>query len=139
MSSKSISAKGYWLVWLALMILLVLTWGVAQLDLGLTNTIVAMIIAVTKMALVILFFMHVKYNSRLTWVFAGAGFVWFLIMITFTLTDYITRGRVRTPNKVISYWEYGIPQTAPGDYPGGVNPSGFQQPPAKHAGTGEQK
>ena len=77
MSANTVSKKSYLLVWVALMMLLFLTWGVAELNLGLANTVVAMVIALIKMALVILFFMHVRYNSRLTWIFAGAGFVWF--------------------------------------------------------------
>lgn len=130
MSSKTISARTYWVVWGVLMILLVLTWGMSELDLHVFNTVVALVIAFIKMILVILFFMHVRYNSRITWIFAGAGFIWLMIMINFTMTDYLTRGRVRPPNRIISYWEYGPPQAPPGGYPGGVDPSGLQQPPA---------
>src|SRR5581483_4692823 len=109
MSSATVSKKTYVLVWVALMIFLLLTWGLAQLNLGLANTIAAMFIAIAKMLLVILFFMHVRYNSKLTWIFAGAGFVWFLIMVTLTMNDYMTRGLVRPNNKTISYWQNGIP------------------------------
>lgn len=131
MSSKSPTTKSYWIVWIALMALLVLTWGVAEFDLGILNPVAAVVIAFIKMSLVILFFMHVKYNSQLTRIFAAAGFVWFLIMVTLTMSDYLSRGLVRPSNKAISYWQYGPPQTPPGDYPGGVNPSGLQQEPAK--------
>ncbi|HZU29816.1 MAG TPA: cytochrome C oxidase subunit IV family protein [Candidatus Angelobacter sp.] len=130
MSSKSVNVKSYWLVWAALIILLLLTWGVAEFDLGILNPVVALVIAFIKMSLVILFFMHVKYNSPLTRVFAAAGFVWFLIMVTLTMSDYLSRGLVRPTNKAISFWQYGPPQIPPGDYPGGVNPSGLQQQPA---------
>ncbi|HSU56194.1 MAG TPA: oxidase, partial [Candidatus Dormibacteraeota bacterium] len=44
---------------------------------------------------VILFFMHVRYNTRLTWVFVAAGFIWFLILVDLSLSDYLTRGVVR--------------------------------------------
>src|SRR5579863_7151835 len=81
----------YIIIWAILMVLLFFTWGAAQFDLGIFNTIAALIIATAKMLLVILFFMHVRYNSRLTWLFAAAGFVWLMIMLTFTLTDYFTR------------------------------------------------
>ena len=139
MSSKSPTVKSYWLVWIALMLLLVLTWGVAEFDLGIFNPIAALVIAFIKMSLVILFFMHVKYNSQLTRVFAAAGFVWFLIMITLTMSDYLSRGTVRPTNKTISFWQYGLPQAPPGDYPGGVNPSGLQQQPAmEKKGTGRR-
>lgn len=130
MSSKSPNVKSYWLVWAALMLLLLLTWGVANFNLGILNPVVALVIAFIKMSLVILFFMHVKYNSPQTKVFAAAGFVWFLIMVTLTMSDYLSRGMVRPTNRTISYWRYGPPQAPPGDYPGGVNPSGLQQQPA---------
>jgi cytochrome c oxidase subunit 4 len=81
----------YFGIWAALMVLLLLTWGVAQLNLGRFNAVVALSIAVIKMALVVLFFMHVRYSSRMTWLFAVAGLIWLLIMLDLTLSDYITR------------------------------------------------
>jgi cytochrome c oxidase subunit 4 len=124
MSSATVSKKTYVLIWVALMILLLLTWGLAKLNLGLANTVAAMLIAIVKMLLVILFFMHVRYNSKLTWIFAGAGFVWFLIMVVLTMNDYLTRGLVRPENKTISYWQNGVPTPAPGKSPGEVKPDG---------------
>ena len=76
----------------------------SPLTLGIANTIVALVIAVIKMSLVMLFFMHVRYNTRITWIFAAAGFVWFLIMVSLTMTDYLSRGRVRPYNRTISFW-----------------------------------
>jgi cytochrome c oxidase subunit 4 len=68
------------------------TAGVAFVDLGGgLNSIVALAIAVVKALLVMLFFMHVRYSSRLTWVFAGAGLFWLLILATFTVSDVLTR------------------------------------------------
>jgi cytochrome c oxidase subunit 4 len=55
------------------------------------NTAIAMLIAVVKGILIVLFFMHVKYGSKLTWVFASAGFIWLVIMFVLTFTDYATR------------------------------------------------
>ena len=46
-------------------------------------------IAVTKATLVVLFFMHVRYSSRLTWVIVVSGFFWLGIMFLFTLSDYV--------------------------------------------------
>ena len=77
------------------MVLLFLTWGIAQLDLGRLNVVAALTIAVAKMLLVILFFMHVRYSTRLTWIFVAAGFIWLLIMLDLTLSDYLTRGLVK--------------------------------------------
>ena len=77
------------------MLLLALTWGIAQFNLGPFNVVAALTIAVSKMLLVILFFMHVRYSTRLTWLFVAAGFIWLLIMIELTLGDYLTRGWVK--------------------------------------------
>ena len=59
-------------------------------DLGVLNNPIAMAIAVVKATLVVLFFMQVKYSSRLTWLWAGLGFVW-LIFLFSTIGDYLTR------------------------------------------------
>jgi cytochrome c oxidase subunit 4 len=82
----------YFKVWAGLMILLFATWGVAEFNLGPFNIVAAMTIAVVKMLLVILFFMHVRSRPPFTWLFVAAGFFWLFIMITLTLGDYLTRG-----------------------------------------------
>ena len=74
------------------MVLTVITVLVAQVDLGALNNIVALSIAVLKATLVVLYFMHVRYSSRLTWVFVIAGFFWLAILMVLTLSDYKTRG-----------------------------------------------
>ena len=74
------------------MVLTALTTGVAYIDLGAWNTVVALAIAVIKMLLVVLFFMHVKYAHGLTKVVIIAGFFWLGIMITLSLSDELTRG-----------------------------------------------
>lgn len=79
-------------VFLALIAFTALTTGVAYIDLGRWNTVVALIIAVIKMLLVVLFFMHVKYAAGLTRIAILAGFFWLAIMITLTLSDELTRG-----------------------------------------------
>jgi len=56
------------------------------------NTLVALLIAFTKMTFVMWYFMHVKYSSRLIWLTAIAGFFWLAIMFAFTMQDYLTRG-----------------------------------------------
>jgi cytochrome c oxidase subunit IV len=84
--------KVYYLVFLTLAIGTVLTYLVAFVDLGFMNPVIALIIACTKATLVILFFMHVRYSSKLTMVTITAGFFWLLIMITLDLSDYLTRG-----------------------------------------------
>jgi len=87
--------KVYYLVFLALAIGTVLTFVVARIDLGFWNPIIALTIACTKATLVILFFMHIRYSSTLTKITVVAGFFWLLILITLSLTDYLTRGIVK--------------------------------------------
>lgn len=84
----------YLTVFFALMIGTVLTWYVARFDLGPLNNIVMLAIAISKALLVILFFMHVRWSTRLTWVVASSGFFWLLILFTLTMADYMSRGWV---------------------------------------------
>jgi cytochrome c oxidase subunit IV len=74
-----------------LIVLTIATWRIASVDLGIFNPVVALTIAVIKAVLVILFFMHVYYSSKLTKVTVGAGFFWLLILITLSLLDYLSR------------------------------------------------
>lgn len=82
----------YYGVFVILLVLLIATIGAAMLTLPPPfHIIVAMTIAVAKALLVILYFMHVRDSGRLTWVFAGAGFFWLAILISLSLSDYLTR------------------------------------------------
>jgi cytochrome c oxidase subunit 4 len=92
MREHIVSPKIYYAIFVALTVLTVVTWSVAKIDLGKMNAVVALTIAVIKATLVVLYFMHVRYSSRLTWVFVGAGFFWLAIMVALTLSDYMTRG-----------------------------------------------
>ena len=69
-----------------------LTWQVAFFDLGPLNTVAALAIAVFKAALVVLFFMHVKYSTRLTWAVVIGSVFWLGILLALTFSDYLTRG-----------------------------------------------
>jgi cytochrome c oxidase subunit IV len=84
----------YYRVFAALMVGTALTVLVAFYDLGPLNNVLMLGIAMTKALLVILFFMHVRWATRLTWVVAASGFVWLLILFGITMTDYLTRGWV---------------------------------------------
>lgn len=91
MSEHVVSRKTYFVIFGALMVLTAATVLVATFDLGALNAVVALSIAVLKATLVVLYFMHVRYSSKLTWVFVGAGFFWLAILVAFTLSDYATR------------------------------------------------
>jgi cytochrome c oxidase subunit IV len=83
--------RTYVIIWLTLTILTFVTYGVAQIDLGAMNIVVALLIAFFKMSLVIWFFMHVRTDSPLTKLFVFAGFFWMAILLVMTLGDYISR------------------------------------------------
>jgi len=97
MSEHVVPVRVYFGVFLALLILTGLTTWVAYFDLGRMNTVVALAIAVTKMLLVILFFMHVKYSPGLTRLIVLAGFFWFAILVALTLSDELTRNWTPSP------------------------------------------
>ena len=84
----------YYVVFIALIIGTGLTVAAAEVDLGALNNVVMLAIACSKALLVILFFMHVRWSTRLTWVVAASGFVWLLILFGLTMQDYLTRGMV---------------------------------------------
>jgi cytochrome c oxidase subunit 4 len=81
----------YAIVFVSLLVGTAITVVAAYIDLGIFNPVVALAIACTKAVIVILFFMHVKYQSKLIKLTVGAGFFTFLVLITMTLSDYISR------------------------------------------------
>jgi cytochrome c oxidase subunit 4 len=88
MSEHVVPPRTYVGVFAALMVGTILTVVAAGQDFGVFNNAVALGIAVTKATLVVLFFMHVKYSSRLTWLVVASGFVWLVILLAITLSDY---------------------------------------------------
>lgn len=92
MPEHILSSKLYYGIWIALVVLTVVTARVATIDLGPFNTVVALLIASSKALLVILFFMHVKYTSeKLTKMVIVSSVFWLLILLLLSLTDYSTR------------------------------------------------
>src|SRR5687767_625843 len=113
--SGHISPKStYYAIFGALMVLTGVTVAVAFVNLGVFNFPIALGIAITKATLVILFFMHVKYSSKLTKLFVAMAFFFMSILFGLTLTDYLSRG-----------WKM---------YPGGAGGAGYgvrsERPPA---------
>jgi cytochrome c oxidase subunit IV len=95
MSAGHVAPKSlYYAVFAALVIGTVLTWFVAKFDLGPFNNVVMLTIACVKALLVVLFFMHVRWSTRLTWVVAASGFFWLLILFSLTMSDLLSRGWV---------------------------------------------
>jgi cytochrome c oxidase subunit 4 len=79
-------------IFLTLMVLTGVTVAAAFVNLGLFNATVALGIATFKATLVVLFFMHVKYSSRLTKLTVVSGFFFLAILLLLTLVDYMSRG-----------------------------------------------
>ncbi len=93
MSESHPSVATYWIVFAALVVLLVLTVLAAELDLpeAWMRVTVAMVIAAAKALLIVLFFMHLWYRVPIIRLVAAAALVWGLIGAGLTLTDYFTR------------------------------------------------
>jgi cytochrome c oxidase subunit 4 len=91
MSDHIVPRRTYYLIFLALMVCTALTVGIAFFDLGALNTVAALTIATFKATLVVLFFMHVKYSTRLTWAVVLGSVFWLGILLTLTFSDYVTR------------------------------------------------
>lgn len=92
MPQHVVPRKAYFAVFAVLVVLTALTTGVAFIDLGPWNTVVALAIAFTKATLVVLIFMHVKYSPRLTQIVVAGGLFWLAILLALTLSDFYTRG-----------------------------------------------
>jgi cytochrome c oxidase subunit IV len=91
MSEHVLPKKLYFMVFLALVVLTAITTGVAFIDLGPFNTVVALVIAVMKGTMVVLFFMHLKYQTGMTRVVILAALLWLAVLIGITMSDVFTR------------------------------------------------
>jgi cytochrome c oxidase subunit IV len=92
MSEHIVSLRVYFTIFLALMAGTALTVFAGLQDFpGQLNVIVALTIAVVKATLVVLYFMHVRYSSRLIWVVFTSALFWLVILFAFTFSDYWTR------------------------------------------------
>jgi cytochrome c oxidase subunit 4 len=89
----------YFLVFFALIVLTWVTALVSTVDLGRWNIFVALAIAVIKASLVILFFMHIWFSTRLTKMIVGAGFFWLALLLFITMSDIWTRGWMGVPGR----------------------------------------
>ncbi len=94
MSEHVVPVRIYFTIFAVLLVFTAVTVIVSGIDLGRMNTVVALTIAVTKAVLVLLYFMHLRYSTRLTWLVVSAGFAWLGLLILFTMTDVLTRGLV---------------------------------------------
>jgi cytochrome c oxidase subunit 4 len=82
----------YWRVYVALLALAAATTAVAFVNLGVLSAPLTLLIAAAKTLLVILYFMHVRFSSAITRLFAGVAFAFLAILIALTMSDVLTRG-----------------------------------------------
>ena len=99
MAEHIVTKKQYSLVFGALLLLTFITTTVGMMDLGRLNVVVALVIAVIKALLVVLFFMHIYWSTRLTKLTVVSGVAWLLLLLWFTLTDVLSRGWLPFPGK----------------------------------------
>jgi cytochrome c oxidase subunit 4 len=99
MSEHIDSVKTYALVFAALIAATLGTTAVAFIDLGSFSVVAALAIAVCKMLLVALFFMHVRYSTRLTRLVVLGGLLWLLILLGITMSDMLTRNWIGVPGR----------------------------------------
>jgi cytochrome c oxidase subunit 4 len=97
MSEHIVSVRVYITIFLVLLVGTALTVLAAFMDFPWKfNTIIALTIATAKATFVVLYFMHVRYSSRLVWVIVASALFWMAILFAFTFSDYLTRGVLST-------------------------------------------
>lgn len=92
MSEHIVSVRIYFFIFLALVAGTALTVWAGLIDFpGPLNVIIALTIASIKATLVILYFMHLRYSSRLVWIIFASALFWLALLFALTFSDYWTR------------------------------------------------
>jgi cytochrome c oxidase subunit 4 len=99
MSEHIVTKKQYAYVFVTLMALTLVTTYAGMQDLGPLNVVVALAIAVIKASLVVLFFMHVYWSSKLNKIVVVSGIAWLGLLLWLTVTDFASRGWLPFPGK----------------------------------------
>jgi cytochrome c oxidase subunit 4 len=84
-------------IWAILMFMTGLTVFVSFIELHDWNIVLALTIATIKATLVVLFFMHLYYSSKLTKVTVIAAIFFLFLLLALSMTDYLTRGWLTNP------------------------------------------
>ena len=99
MSEHIVTKKQYALVFAILLVLTLTTTWASYFDLGNLNVVVALVIATIKASLVVLFFMHIYWSTKLTKLVVVSGVAWLGLLLWLTLTDIVSRGWLPFPGK----------------------------------------
>jgi len=94
-----VTKKQYALIFAILMVLTLATTAIGMIDLGRLNVVVALVIATIKALLVVLFFMHIYWSSKLNKLVVVSGVLWLALLLWLTLTDIFSRGWLPFPGK----------------------------------------
>jgi cytochrome c oxidase subunit 4 len=99
MTEHIVTKKQYALIFGILMVLTLATTAIGMIDLGRLNVVVALVIATIKALLVVLFFMHIYWASKLNKLVVVSGVLWLALLLWLTLTDIFSRGWLPFPGK----------------------------------------
>src|ERR1700716_3512367 len=99
MAEHIVTKKQYGYVFAILLVLTLATTAIGMVDLGRLNVVVALVIATIKALLVVLFFMHIYWSSKLNKLVVVSGVVWLALLLWLTLTDIFSRGWLPFPGK----------------------------------------
>ena len=99
MTEHIVTKKQYALIFGILMVLTLATTAIGMVDLGRLNVVVALVIATIKALLVVLFFMHIYWSSKLNKLVVVSGVAWLALLLWLTLTDIFSRGWLPFPGK----------------------------------------
>src|SRR5512146_1619532 len=100
MAEHIVGKRTYFLVWGTLMALTAITAWLSTYNFGEWSGVVAMTIASLKVSLVVMFFMHMRYEKlKMMWVVAVAGLFWLMILFAGNMIDYLTRQRIGAPGR----------------------------------------
>jgi len=99
MTEHIVTKRQYALIFAILMLLTLATTAIGMIDLGRLNVVVALVIATIKALLVVLFFMHIYWSSKLNKLVVVSGVLWLALLLWLTLTDIFSRGWLPFPGK----------------------------------------
>jgi cytochrome c oxidase subunit 4 len=91
MREPDISVKTYVLAYVALIMLMLINIGIGCINLGWANMFISVIVATIQVGVLVMILMQAYLEKPLIHIVMGGALLWFLILVTLTFTDYITR------------------------------------------------
>jgi cytochrome c oxidase subunit 4 len=132
MSGHISPTSTYYTIFGTLMVMTAVTVLVAFINIGILNFPIALTIAIFKATLVVLFFMHAKYSSRLTKLVVGGAFFFLGVLLMLTMTDYMSRGWYASPRGTTTAGTLPNVGPAPAEEPAPAGAEGAKPAPPAH-------